>query len=433
MSAIAEPAMEAATSDSLARRNALVLAVAQALAGANNTVLVATGSIVGTVLAPDKGLATLPDQRFRGWHVDGDAAGGRAVARGLGGVRRFRSVRSSGVLTGLICCAAVLQGSFLLFNVGALFSGFYASAHQSYRFAAADTASEAFRPKAISWVFIGGIFAAVVGPQLVITTKDIWQPYLFAASYIAQSAVALISAGVLMLVNIPKPPPRTVGSEGRPLAEIVRQPRFLVAAACGVASFATMNLMMTSAPLAMVMCNHSVTDATLGLQWHVLGMFAPSFFTGALITRFGVERITGLGLALIVVSAVTGIAGISLWHFWAALILLGVGWNFGLIGATTMVIQCHRPNERNKVQAFNDFLIFGTMALGSLLSGKLLASFGWTAVNEVTIPVALVAAALAAVGRDAPASAAGVMWTDRCTLPNVGARAPEPGKGHREA
>jgi MFS family permease len=288
----------------------------------------------------------------------------------------------------------VLQASFLLFNVGALFSGFYAAAHQAYRFAAADTASEQFRPKAVSWVFIGGIFAGLIGPQLVITTKDLWQPYLFAASYLAQAALALASAGVLMLVKIPKPAPRTQAGEGRPLAEIARQPRFVVAVACGVASFATMNLMMTAAPLAMVMCNHSVTDAALGLQWHVLGMYAPSFFTGALINRFGVERITAFGLALIVVSAAIGIAGITLWHFWIALILLGVGWNFGLIGATTMVIQCHRPNERNKVQAFNDFLIFGTMAVGSLVSGKLLASFGWAAVNEVIIPVAVVAAAL---------------------------------------
>jgi len=151
---------------------------------------------------------------------------------------------------------------------------------------------------------------------------------------------------------------------------------------------------MTSAPLAMVMCNHSVTDATLGLQWHVLGMYAPSFATGALISRFGLERITGAGLALIIVAAVIGIAGISLWHFWAALALLGVGWNFAFIGATTMVTHCHRPNERNKVQAFNDFLVFGSMAVGSFASGAVLVSFGWSAVNEIVFPVALAATAL---------------------------------------
>jgi predicted MFS family arabinose efflux permease len=197
-----------------------------------------------------------------------------------------------------------------------------------------------------------------------------------------------------MLLNIPKPPPRSAAGDGRPLSEIARQPRFLVAVACGVASFSMMNLVMTSAPLAMVMCNHSVTDATLGLQWHVLGMYAPSFVTGALISRFGLERITGLGLALIIVAAGIGIAGISLWHFWIGLAVLGVGWNFAFIGATTMVTACHRPDERNKVQAFNDFLVFGSMAIGSFSSGMLLTSFGWTMVNEVVFPVVLGAAAL---------------------------------------
>ena len=155
-----------------------------------------------------------------------------------------------------------------------------------------------------------------------------------------------------------------------------------------------MNMVMTSAPLAMVMCNHSITDATLGLQWHVLGMYAPSFITGSLIARFGVERVTGLGLAIIIVAAAIGIAGISLWHFWIALALLGVGWNFAFIGATTMVTACHRPNERNKVQAFNDFLVFGSMAIGSFSSGMLLANFGWATVNEVVFPVVLAAGAL---------------------------------------
>ena len=288
----------------------------------------------------------------------------------------------------------MLQGSFLLFNIGAIFSGFYAAAHQSYRFAATDTATDAFKAKAISWVLVGGIFGAVVGPQLVIATKDMWQPYLFAASYIAQSAFALVAGGVLMLLKIPRLPPPTATSEGRPLAEIARQPRFLVAVACGVVSYSMMNMVMTSAPLAMVMCNHSVTDATLGIQWHVLGMFAPSFFTGVLINRFGVIRITGVGLLLLIAAAGIGIAGISLWHFWISLALLGVGWNFAFIGATTMVTQCHRANERNKVQAFNDFLVFGSMAIGSFSSGKLLVNFGWEAVNEVTISFVLAACAL---------------------------------------
>ena len=393
MSALAQPVVNVAADDHLARRNALVLAIAQALAGGNSTVLVATAGIVGTMLAPDKSLATLAISIYVLGMWMGTLPLG-ALARRLGRRNALQIGTVCGVLTGLICCVAVLQGSFLLFNVGAVFSGFYASAHQSYRFAAADTASEAFRPKAISWVLFGGVVAAIVGPQLVIATQDLWPPYLFAATYLGQSALALISAGVLMFVNIPKPPPRSSAGEGRSLAEIAKQPRFVVAVACGVAAYSMMNLMMTSAPLAMVMCNHSVTDATLGLQWHVLGMYAPSFATGALISRFGLQRVTGAGLALIIVAALIGIAGISLWHFWIALALLGVGWNFAFIGATTMVTHCHRPNERNKVQAFNDFLVFGSMALGSFASGALLVNFGWSAVNEIVFPVALAATAL---------------------------------------
>jgi predicted MFS family arabinose efflux permease len=393
MSAVAEPVADALTGDRLARRNALVLAIAQALAGGNNTVLVATAAIVGTMLAPDKGLATLPISIFVLGMWMGTLPMG-VLARRLGRRNALQIGTVCGVLTGLICCVAVLQGSFLLFNIGAVFSGLYASGHQSYRFAAADTASDEFRARAISWVLVGGIFAGVVGAQLVIATQNLWPPYLFAATYIGQSALALIAGAVLMFVNIPKPPPRSVVGDGRPLLEIARKPRFIVAVVCGVAAYSMMNLVMTSAPLAMVMCNHSVTDATLGLQWHVLGMYAPSFFTGTLIARFGLERVTGLGFALIIVAAAIGIAGISLWHFWIGLALLGVGWNFAFIGATTMVTHCHRPNERNKVQAFNDFLVFGSMAIGSFSSGQLLASFGWATVNEVVFPVVLAAGAL---------------------------------------
>ena len=397
MSAVAESMVDAAAGDRLARRNALVLAATQALAGGNNAVLVATGGIVGTMLAPDKSLATLPlSVLVLGTWLGTLPLG--VLARRLGRRSALQIGTACGVITGLICCAAVLQESFLLFNIGALFSGFYATAHQSYRFAAADTASEAFRPRAVSLVLLGGVAGSVVGPQLVIATKDIWPPYLFAASYLGQSMLALIAGGVLALVNIPKPAPRAAVGDGRPILEIAREPRFIVAVACGVAAYSMMNMMMTSAPLAMVMCNHSVTDATLGIQWHILGMFAPSLITGTLIARFGVARMAGIGLALIIGSAVINITGISVWHFWIALALLGVGWNFAFVAASTMVMQCHRPNERNKVQAFNDFLVFGSMAISSFSSGTLLVNFGWSTVNEVVFPVVLTAAALLAWG-----------------------------------
>ena len=392
MSAVAEPLVHHHIDDHLAKRNALVLAVAQALAGGNNTVIVSTASIVGAVLAPDKGLATLPITAM----VFGMWIGTLPIgwlARHFG--RRFalQSGSAFGIVSGLISYSAVMNGSFWLLLVGTFCGGLYAAAHQSYRFAAADTASEAFRPKVVSWVLAGGVFAAIIGPQLVIFTKDLLPPYLFAASYLGSSVCALIAAFVLMFVKVPPvQPQRAVTS--RPLAEIARTPRFVVAVACGVASYGTMNMIMTSAPLAMIGCGHSVTDAALGIQWHVLVMYAPSFVTGSLISRFGVERITGIGLALIVAAAAVGIAGITVAHFWTGLVLLGLGWNLSFIGATTMVTQCHRPDERNKVQAFNDFLIFGSMAVSSFSSGQMLAYLGWQSINEVIFPVIFAAGAL---------------------------------------
>jgi len=393
MSAVVHAAMDAAAGDRLARRNAAILAAAQALAGGNNVVLIATGAIVGAMLAPDRSLATVPVSIYvlgmwlgtlpRGW-----------IARHYGRQASFFVGTGFGVLSGLVNCTAVVTASFWLFCAGAVFTGFYQSVVQSYRFAAADTASDKFRPKAISWVMLGGIFAGLFGSQLVIGTKDLWQPYLFAGTYLAQSAVALISAAVLALVKIPMPPAHVTANPGRPIAEIARQPRFIAAVACGVASYSMMNMVMTSAPLAMVDCSHTVADATLGIQWHILGMFVPSLFTGSLILRFGVERIVAIGLAMLMASAVIGISGISLWHFWIGLTLLGVGWNFAFVGATTMVTQCHRPEERNKVQSFNDFLVFGSMAVGSFSSGWVLTSFGWVALNSIVFPVMLAAAAL---------------------------------------
>jgi MFS family permease len=310
------------------------------------------------------------------------------MARRFG--RRFALQTGSvfGVLSGLISYMAVMRGDFSLLLLGTFCGGLYAAAHMSYRFAAADTASDAYRPKVVSWVLAGGVFAAVIGPQLVIFTKDLMP--LFAASYIGQSVCAGIAALVLTQVKVP-PIATTIVERARPLIEIVRAPRFIVAVACGVAAYAMMNIVMTSAPLAMIGCGHSVTDATLGIQWHVLAMYAPSFITGSLISRYGVERVTGTGLALIALTAVVGIAGITVAHFWTGLVLHGLGWNFAFIGATTMVTTCYRPHERNKVQAFNDFLIFGSMAVSSYSSGRLLADFGWPIVNAVIFPTVLIA------------------------------------------
>jgi MFS family permease len=394
MSAIAEKTpFDAAAGDRLAKRNALVLATGAALAGANNTVIVATGGILGSMLAPDKSLATLPISLM----VCGMAAGSLPVgmlARRLGRRTAYQIGTVMGVIAGLIGYTAIMQASFWLFLVAAFFGGLYAASHMSYRFGAADTASPAFRPKAVAWVMAGGLFAAFIGPQLVIFTKDLVPPYLFAASYLGQAAAAVVACALLTLFRDAAPVTANAAAKGRPLGEIVRQPRFIVAATCGTASYALMNLMMTSAPLAMVDCGHSVSAATLGIQWHVFAMYAPSFITGSLILRFGARAMIGAGLLILALSAVVGFAGITVAHFWGALILLGIGWNFALVAATTMVTETHRPEERNKVQAFNDFCIFGTMAVGSFISGGMLAHFGWFLVNVVMFPVVAVAGAM---------------------------------------
>jgi MFS family permease len=370
--------------DARARSNVLRLAAAQALTGANAAVIFATGSIVGASLAPSVSLATVPISMY----VAGLAAGTLptgAISRAYGRRVAFIIGTGCGILTGLLGAFAILHASFPLFCCATFLGGLYGSVSQSYRFAAADGASAAFRPKAVSWVMAGGVFAGVLGPQLVQWTMDVWQPYLFAFSFVVQAMVALIAMAVLVGVDAPKPAPADLHG-GRPLIEIARQPRFIAAALCGVIAYPVMNLVMTSAPLAMKMCGLSLSDSNFGIQWHIVAMYGPSFFTGSLIARFGAPKIVALGLALEAVGAIIGLSGITAVHFWATLIVLGVGWNFAFVGASALVLETHRPQERNKVQAFNDFLVFGMMAVGSFSSGQLLASFGWSAVNMVVFP-----------------------------------------------
>jgi MFS family permease len=379
--------------DALARRNAVVLATALAFGGGNNSILIATGGIVGAMLAPTKYLSTLSVTAYVIGLWLGTLPVG-ALNRRFGRRTAFQIGTIFGLLTGLLCAAGVVMGSFALFNLGALAGGFYAAAMQGYRFAAADSATPAFRPKAVSWVLVGGVASGIVGPQLIILTKDLWPPFLFAPTFLVQAALAIVAALVLFAFRPTPPAEATADGPVRPLREIARQPRFIAAVVAGIASYGTMNLVMTSAPLAMLDCDLSISDAALGLQWHVIAMYLPSFFTGALILRFGVDRIVILGFVLILASAAVGLAGTTLWHFWTALVLLGVGWNFAFIGATTMVTECHRPQERMTVQPFNDFLVFGSMVVGSLSSGALLASLGWLAVNWLVVPVILVALGL---------------------------------------
>ncbi|WP_027134926.1 MFS transporter [Geminicoccus roseus] len=391
------------------RGNVLRLAVAQAMAGANSTIVFATGAIVGNSLAPSPALATLPISIF----VVGMAActlPAGAVARRHGRRAAFLAGTGGGVLAGLVAALAVVLGSFWLFCAATFFGGAYAAVVLSFRFAAADCAPPERRPRALSAVMAGGVFAGVIGPQLVTFTMDLWPPYLFAVTFLAQAAVAAVSAVLLLGIRLPMPTAAEVAG-GRPLQIIVRQPRFVTAVVCGVVSYLLMNFLMTAAPLAMQMCGLSQESANLGIQWHVIAMYGPSFFTGRLITRFGAPRVVAAGLALTAASAAVGLLGMEVAHFWLTLILLGVGWNFGFVGASAMVLECHRPEEKTRVQSLNDFIVFGTMAFGSFLSGGLLTAYGWNTVLWLSFaPLVLAVAALvlaAMVRPNPPAHAPG--------------------------
>ncbi|MBR0799949.1 MFS transporter [Bradyrhizobium jicamae] len=389
---------EAQTAVRRERGNVLRLAIAQALAGANSTVIYATGAVVGDMLAPSKSLATLPISVFVvGMALSTLPTG--VIAQRHGRRAAFLLGAGAGVLAGLLATLAVLYASFWLFCAGTFFGGAYAAVVLSFRFAAADCAPPERRPRALSLVMAGGVFAGVIGPQLVTFTMDLWPAYLFAATFVAQAAVAALSAVILTGVQLPKLNSAT-NAGGRPLDVIARQPRFILAVICGVVSYLLMNFLMTAAPLAMKVCGLSQESANLGLQWHVIGMYGPSFWTGRLIERFGARTIVATGLALTAASSAVGLLGIDVAHFWATLLLLGVGWNFGFIGASAMVLECHRPEEKTKVQALNDFVVFGTMAVGSFLSGGLLSTFGWNAVLTLSfVPLIIAVMALAVSSR----------------------------------
>ncbi len=388
-----------------ARRNALVLATAAAFGGAVAPVAVSLGGLTGAyLLGPDKSLATLP---VSGYTI-GVAIGAVPAAmlmRRIGRRAGFVVGTTFGILAGLTAGSAVLFGSFIGFVVGLALAGFAGAFVQQYRFAAADAGSPAFRAKAISWVLVGGVAAAIIGPQTAIFTRNLLEPIPFAGAFFATSALAL--AGMLVLLQLGggtrEVPEVVVRRAGRPLGEIVRQPHFIVSVICAVGSYASMSLLMTAAPLAMVACGLGQTNAALGIQWHVLAMFAPSFFTGHLVARFGKEPIMAVGLALLAACALVAIAGIDLMNFWLALILLGVGWNFGFIGATAMLTETYRTEEKSKVQGLNDFLVFGSVAVASLSSGHLFATVGWERINWVALPIigacALALAASAVTGR----------------------------------
>lgn len=388
-------AMTAEEGDRLARRNAIILSAAQAFYGASATIMATLGGLVGHQLADDKSFATLPITTF----VLGTACFTvpaslfmRVVGRRIG----FMTGAAFGVASGALAVYAIFIQSFWLFCLATYLCGGYQAFAMYYRFAAADTASETFKARAISWVLVGGVISAIAGPQIVIWSRGLFDPVMFAGSYAASMALAICAFVLLSFVTIPKPSETVFAQPARPMGEILSQPRLLVAMACGMVSYGIMNLVMTATPLAMVACDLSIDDAAFVIQWHALAMFAPSFFTGHVIARFGKEKVIAVGLMLLAGCGVVALLGIDISHFWLALVLLGLGWNFGFVGATALVTDCYRPAERNKVQAINDLAVFAAVAFASFSSGNLLARIGWDAVAISLFPFVAIALALVA-------------------------------------
>jgi MFS family permease len=392
----------AADAPSTWRRQAGILAVAQALGGANPSIVVALGGLVGLRLAPDATYATLPVSLLQLGIAAGTLPAAYLMSR-HGRRGGYLIGGTIGVVAGAVAATGIAVGSFLIFCLGTLIAGFYSSYVQSYRFAAADDAAPADRARAISWVMAGGIFGGIIGPQTVIWTRDLVPGAPFAGGFLGQAVLALLTILVVAQLRSRRPLSGAAPSfrRGRPLREIMAQPRFALSVIAGLVSYGLMSFVMTAAPIAMVAeCGLSIDSATLGIQWHILAMFGPSLLTGKLIARFGKVPVTVAGLLLIASSAVIGLAGQTVAHFWAALILIGLGWNFGFIGATALITECYEPEERAKVQATNDFLVFGTVAVASFSSGSLQALGGWALLNWLVFPfVAIALLAIAIPGR----------------------------------
>ena len=378
-------------SDRRAKRNVAVLAFANAILGSQLAMNVIVAGLAGARLAPDPTLATLPISIL----IVGSLLTAPVASLFMG-----RYGRRSGFLLGALagagggglCARALFVESFELFLAGAVLLGIYQATQGFYRFAAADTASDAFKPKAISWVLAGGLVSALIGPEIVTLTASTFPAVPYAGAYLAVIGLNVVGALGLVFLDIPRPA-RGEGATatGRPLAVIARQPAFIVAVLAAMIGFAAMSLVMTSTPLAMVGHGFTAGHAADVVRWHILAMFAPSFFTGSVIVRFGRLPVIVAGLLLLGACGAIAASGVELHHFYLALIALGVGWNFSFIGATSLLGTTHSAAEQAKVQGLNDFLVLGLVAVASFGSGALLVSSGWAAVQYALAPALLVA------------------------------------------
>ena len=373
--------------DRAAVKTVLLLAICQGLSQSASIIIGVVSALTGLVLADDKSLATLAVALMMvGVMVATVPAS--LLMKHIGRRAGFTIGQICGATSALISIYAIFSENFWLFVAAGAIYGIHTAFFHYYRFAAADAATDAYRSRAISLVLTGGVLAAILGPNLAVWTRDLFAPVVFAGSYAAIFVLCLVNMSVVQFIKIPRPTVKEQGETGRPLSEIARQPAFAVAILSAMLGYGSMSLVMTATPLAVTAHDHSFSDAAFIIQWHVLGMFMPSFFTGHLIHRFGTLNIILVGALLIMSCIAVNLSGVELVNFWFGLVALGVGWNFMFIGGTTLLTTTYRRAERAKVQAINDFCVFGSVATGALSSGVLHELFGWDGVNlGIVLPI----------------------------------------------
>ncbi len=379
-------------------RNLWLMVFAQGLFLTNNVVFIAINGLVGLALAPLGWMATLP---VMGYVLGGALTTGLAARMQAqwGRQRSFQTGLLVALLSALVCFYAAITRNFYVLCLATVVAGYYNANAQLYRFAAAELVSPEAqktggKEKAVSWVLAGGLIGAIAGPNLAAAARSLMD-VPFAAAYLALAGVALVGWVVMAFVQFPPVPLKTSAGTGRPLAVIMRQPVFIVAAAAGALCYGVMNLLMAATPIAMQQCGLPFSDAAFVLQWHVIGMFAPGFFTGHLIKRFGALPVMGVGVGLMLLCVVIALSGIELHQFLVALFLLGLGWNFLFTGSTTLALEAFEPAEKDKAQGALNFFVFATLALSSFASGALVTTKGWDLLNYGSLlPIAATGAAL---------------------------------------
>lgn len=390
-------APEAAT-PSGSMRNVFLLALSQAIVGSQQALVMSIAALIGVTLAPDPSLATVPVTSM----IMGLAlfAGPAAfLSHRMGRKRAFIMGACISIAGGLLAATGIFLDNFYVFCLALAMLGAGAAVGQQYRFAAADSVPADAKGKAISWVLAGGVLAGFIGPSLANFGRLIIPGAEYVGSFIGMMGLTAIGIAILAQTRLPKPHVVDKSKATRPFSEIIRAPEVFVPIITGMASYGLMTFVMVAAPLAMVIvCGHPKEAAASAIQWHIISMFAPSFFTGSIIAKIGARATIAIGLVLIMACAMISLNGISVWHFDAALILLGLGWNFGFIGSTALLTQGYRPEDAPRVQAANEQIVFGVMAIASVSSGVLLQTIGWQSINILAIPVATAAIATLAWG-----------------------------------